>query len=38
MHAQDLVAIEKTPGCVIRARSVATVHFVPMVHGRGEKP
>jgi protein-L-isoaspartate(D-aspartate) O-methyltransferase len=38
MQKQDLVAIEKTAGCVIRARTVTTVYFVPMVHGRGEKP
>jgi len=37
MQLQDLVAIDKTPNCVIRTRTVTTVQFVPMVHGRDGK-
>jgi protein-L-isoaspartate(D-aspartate) O-methyltransferase len=38
IHPQDLVVIGKSAGCVTSARKVATVHFVPMVHGRDQKP
>jgi len=38
MQRQDLLVIDKTAGCVIRARKVTTVQFVPMVHGRESKP
>ncbi len=38
MRPQDLVVIDKTANCAIRRRTVTTVQFVPMVHGRDRKP